>query len=1011
MASPTDWPRRSALITGAASCLLSLAALVGWSAHYVPLIQISPGLAPMQRMTALGFLFCGLALILMSAERRRLAAMCAAPPLLIAALTILEYVFNADFGIDELLGKGYATALSPLPGRMSPVTTVCFLLISSALVTVAFRPLARYVSSILGIVGSLVLTVGTVSGVSYLIAQKDVYVWGHIARVALHTRAGFLLLGAGLLAVGWKEKPRSSYLPNWLPLSAGLALAVGVLGLWQAFIVHEESNFALLSWSFLAGGFVVALFFSLTVYLAQAAWSRNRQLLIYRMAFENSFDGFMLTSPDGAVHAANPSACRIFGRTEQEICQAGRTGLIDSSDPRLQILIEERARTGKAHGELSAKRTDGTLFPLEVSSVAFKDTNGEIRTSLALRDISASKHAEAELRESEERFRRVFEEGPIGLALVATDYRFLKANNALCQRLGYTEAELLGLTFADVTHPDDLQADVKLAEQLFANQIPYYQMEKRYFKKSGEIMWFRLTSSVISDHQGNILYALAMLEDITGSKQAEQKLKEQAALLELAHDAVIVRDLQAHVVFWNRGAKDMYGWSAEEALGRMTPELLQTKFPIPFREIETILETQGQWEGELEHTTRAGRIIVVDSRWSVQRDQYGAPRSILEINRDITARKHAETELKIQTERLSLATRVASIGVWDFDLRTHLSIWDDILFEIYGIPRMVAVPYENWSRLVHPDDLPKAEASLKRTISLKAQDYVEFRIILPDGVVRYLSSAQGVVLDQQGTPVRVVGIEMDISERKRMEAQLAATARLSALGMMAGGVAHEINNPLAIIHASASDLLDTAKEEGQVPVEVVVRTATRIRQTADRIARIVKSMRRIARDGSQDPFVSVPVSKIVEQTLEVCQAKFKDQSVALRLPAFDPDLQIACREVQISQVLLNLLTNAFDAVADQPGEKWVRMDVERRDESIVLSVVDSGPGVAPELKGRIMEPFFTTKEVGKGTGLGLSLSRTIAEEHGGRLEVTEDHGHTCFSLTLPISERRRSYAA
>ncbi|MGZ4868016.1 MAG: PAS domain S-box protein, partial [Candidatus Angelobacter sp.] len=592
-------------------------------------------------------------------------------------------------------------------------------------------------------------------------------------------------------------------------------------------------------------------------------------------------DGFMLTSPDGAIHAANPSACRIFGRTEQEICQAGREGLIDMSDPRLQVLVEERGRTGKAQGELSAKRTDGTLFPVEVASVAFKDTNGEIRTSLALRDISAR-------------------------------------------------------------------------------------------------------------------------------KQAEQKLKEQAALLELAHDAVIVRDPQAHVVFWNRGAKDIYGWSAEEALGRISHELLQSIFPMPLQEIETIVKERGQWEGELVHRTRAGKTIVVASRWSLLRDEDGAPRSILEINRDITARKHAEAELKIQTERLSLATRAASIGVWDLDLRTKLTVWDDTLFEMFGIPRVVPMPYESWARLVHPDDLPNAEASLERTIRLKTQDYVEFRIIRPDGSLRHISSAQGLVLDEHGNPIRIVGVGTDITERKRMEAQLASTARLSALGMMAGGVAHEINNPLAIIHASASDLLDTAKEEGQVPVEVVVRTATRIRQTADRIAKIVKSMRRIARDGSQDPFLSVPVSKIVEQTLEVCQAKFKDQSVTLRLPALDPDLQIACREVQISQVLLNLLTNALDAVADQPGEKWVRMNVERRDESIVLSVVDSGLGVAPELKGRIMEPFFTTKEVGKGTGLGLSLSRAIAEEHGGRLEVTEDHGHTCFSLTLPVSRKAES---
>ncbi|MGZ4889336.1 MAG: hypothetical protein ACXWBH_09160, partial [Candidatus Angelobacter sp.] len=172
MALPTDWPSRFALITGTASGLLGLAVLVGWSEHYVPLIQISPASAPVQRVTALGFLLCGLALILMSTARRRLGVICALFPLLMAALTSLEYVFNADFGIDELLGKGYATALSPLPGRMSPVTAVCFLLISSALATVAFRPLAQYVSSILGIVGSLVLTVGTVSGVSYFIAQK-----------------------------------------------------------------------------------------------------------------------------------------------------------------------------------------------------------------------------------------------------------------------------------------------------------------------------------------------------------------------------------------------------------------------------------------------------------------------------------------------------------------------------------------------------------------------------------------------------------------------------------------------------------------------------------------------------------------------------------------------------------------------------------------------------------------------------------------------------------------------
>jgi PAS domain S-box-containing protein len=479
-------------------------------------------------------------------------------------------------------------------------------------------------------------------------------------------------------------------------------------------------------------------------------------------------------------------------------------------------------------------------------------------------------------------------------------------------------------------------------------------------------------------------------------------------LLELAHDAVIVCDLQSRVAFWNRGAKDTYGWSAEEALGRTTHELLQTKFPIPLKEIESLVQTQGQWEGELVHITRAGKTLVEASRWSLLRDEAGAPRSILEINRDITERKHAESELRVLSERLSLATRAASIGVWDLDLRSKLTVWDDTLFEIFGIPPKIPMPYEDWARLVHPADLPGAEASLQRVMSLKTQDYCEFRIIRPDGDMRHVSSAQGAVLDEQGNVSRIVGIGVDISERKRLEAQLASSARLSALGVMAGGVAHEVNNPLTIIHASASDLLDALKHNGQVPVETLTRAATRIRQTADRIAKIVKSLRRIAREGSQDQFFPVSAGKIVEETLEMCQERFKAHSVTLLVPQIDSGLLVACREVQIAQVLLNLLTNAFDAVSSQPGERWVRLDVLRRGGSIVFSVIDSGPGIPPQIKARIMEPFFTTKEAGKGTGLGLSLSQTIAEEHGGKLELTEDQGHTCFSLTLPISRKAES---
>jgi C4-dicarboxylate-specific signal transduction histidine kinase len=256
----------------------------------------------------------------------------------------------------------------------------------------------------------------------------------------------------------------------------------------------------------------------------------------------------------------------------------------------------------------------------------------------------------------------------------------------------------------------------------------------------------------------------------------------------------------------------------------------------------------------------------------------------------------------------------------------------------------------------------------------------------------------------------MVGTAVDITERKRMEAeieagreQIVASARLSALGMMAGGIAHEINNPLSIIHALASDLVEVIEEEGAAQTPVVLRNSIRIRETADRIARIVKSLRLIAREGSRDRFHSVSVRKILDETLEICQERFRAHSVKLLLPKETPELLVSCREVQIAQVLLNLLQNAFDA--GHPGERWVHVEVTSRDNSVEISVTDSGPGIAPELRSRIMEPFFTTKAVGKGTGLGLSLSKTIAEEHGGKLICSQHHGHTCFSLELPLTRK------
>ena len=285
---------------------------------------------------------------------------------------------------------------------------------------------------------------------------------------------------------------------------------------------------------------------------------------------------------------------------------------------------------------------------------------------------------------------------------------------------------------------------------------------------------------------------------------------------------------------------------------------------------------------------------------------------------------------------------------------------------------------------------------------------VEERYLHKQGHTIYVLLSIAVVeRDEAGRPVHFVAHVQDLTDRKRVEqeleasrAQMVSSSRLSALGMMAGGIAHEINNPLAVIHASAANISRMA-ESGSVQVPAVLKNSNRISQTAERISRIVRSLRHVARESSADEFRETPVRQIVEETLELCAERFRAHNILLTVSAIDLAAVISCREAQISQVLLNLLQNAFDELVDWEGDRWVKLDVTYCPGWVVFSVSDSGPGIAVENRPHIMEPFFTTKPMGKGVGLGLSISRSIALEHGGTLELDEESPHTCFRLKLP----------
>jgi signal transduction histidine kinase/integral membrane sensor domain MASE1 len=245
---------------------------------------------------------------------------------------------------------------------------------------------------------------------------------------------------------------------------------------------------------------------------------------------------------------------------------------------------------------------------------------------------------------------------------------------------------------------------------------------------------------------------------------------------------------------------------------------------------------------------------------------------------------------------------------------------------------------------------------------------------------------------------------------KEQEAKIAESAKMASLGEMASSIAHEINNPLTIIYGKARQIrsyMESQNPEGMH--EKTLQDAIKIITTVDRISRIIKGLRKISRDASSDSMANVSAKDLVDETLSFCQQRFQQSSIELKV-SMNYTGEVYCRQTELSQVILNLLNNSYDAVLNLE-EKWVELSVDNVDTTMVIGITDSGRGISKDVQIKLFQPFFTTKEVGKGTGLGLSISKGIVEAHYGRFYFDERSAHTKFVIEIPLDMAKISKAA
>jgi signal transduction histidine kinase len=374
-----------------------------------------------------------------------------------------------------------------------------------------------------------------------------------------------------------------------------------------------------------------------------------------------------------------------------------------------------------------------------------------------------------------------------------------------------------------------------------------------------------------------------------------------------------------------------------------------------------------------------------------------------ETKLDSATQRNIELENQQLIENLREAQALAKIGSWTFDLVTQDLHWSSELYRIYEFeePQPMDKLYAQMRDRIPPEELRNLDELVARASQTGEGYSIHHRLLFDGGRVKHVQGIGHAAKDATGKVIRIFGTCQDQTtqfflqrELEEERAKSSRNARLASLGELSAGVAHEINNPLAIIDGNARLLANSLSDPAGFTAGVQA-----ILNACNRISRIVASLKKFAGASEPTAYSEHFLRDVIDETLGLIETKARSSCAEIRLD-LNTEARILCDRLQIEQVLINLINNAADAIRAE-HEKWIHISATDTDGAAVLRVSNSGTRIPVSVQEKLFTPFFTTKGIGEGTGLGLSISKGIVEDHSGTISFVKDSPHTCFEIRLP----------